>query len=954
MAYDIGPRIGIEGESEFRKAINDIISTQRTLATEMDAVSSAFDKNDQSEEALAARNEVLNKQIETQREKLAALQKGLEAAAEKYGENDRVTQGWQQALNRATADLNNMERQLRGNNSALEGSANSLENLGNSMDNASDKASVFGDVLGADLVAGGLEKVAETAKEAAKSVLEFAMSSDSSVGMLQAQLGLTKDQAADLTAVAAAVWSNGFGDSLEEATESVAIIRQSLGDMAEDEMGSITQSALIIAKIFGADVNDSVKAAKAMIENFEISSQKSFDLIAIGYQNGLNYSGEFLDVLGEYSPQFASLGYTADEAFKLMIAGTKNGAMTLDKVADVAKEFNIRIKDGSTTTQEGLKLLGISYDDLVKKIGNGSMTTGEAMQIVIEKLKGQKDIISQNQAGTDLMGSQWEDLGAKAVLALDDTSVSLANVEGATKRAGDALNDNLRSKFEIALRGIQESIEPLAESILNFANNAMPQVKESLQWVSDHSPAIAAGVAGIAAGFLAWNISSMLATVVTAIVGFKDALLAARMAQEGLNLAMKANIIGIIITVIAAAVVAIMTLWNTNEGFRAAVIGAWNAISSTAQVVWGAITTFFTETIPNAVTSAINWFSQLPANISNFFGQIPGMVSNFFASALSSITQFGANIINWVATQIPLFVSNFITFINELPGKLGYALGFALGTLLKWGLDAVNWVITEVPKIIDNIIKFFTELPGKIATTFTNVITEFGKWGSNVISWISTEVPKFIRGVVNFFSELPGKIMTFLTKVITNLGIWASNMLSMASTEVPKIVSSIVSFFTELPGDIFDIGVNIVEGLWNGVNSMVSWLGTKIKDFAQGILRGMKDALGIRSPSTVMRDEVGLMLGAGMAIGIDDSISNVKAAMARMNQVLVADANISTSINTTKGTGNQSNKSSTSINSEGLIVTIENFINNRPQDVQAFAEELDFYRRQASTARGGS
>mgnify|MGYP000625105178 CR=1 FL=1 len=112
MAYDIGPKIGIEGEKEFRQNIQMITTRLRTLGTEMQAVTSKFDKEDKSMAAVTARKKVLSKQIDEQKQKLSELKKGLAAASDKYGENNKVTQKWQAAVNRATADLNNMQREL--------------------------------------------------------------------------------------------------------------------------------------------------------------------------------------------------------------------------------------------------------------------------------------------------------------------------------------------------------------------------------------------------------------------------------------------------------------------------------------------------------------------------------------------------------------------------------------------------------------------------------------------------------------------------------------------------------------------------------------------------------------------------------------------------------------------------------------------------------------------------
>src|SRR5690606_21116920 len=130
MAYDIGPKIGIEGEAEFRKKITEINTSMRTLKTEMSAVASQFDASDKSQESYTAKSAVLVKQIDLQKNKLEELKKGLAAAAEKYGENDKVTQGWQQSVNKATADLNSMERELKQNEAALDDVGDAVEESG--------------------------------------------------------------------------------------------------------------------------------------------------------------------------------------------------------------------------------------------------------------------------------------------------------------------------------------------------------------------------------------------------------------------------------------------------------------------------------------------------------------------------------------------------------------------------------------------------------------------------------------------------------------------------------------------------------------------------------------------------------------------------------------------------------------------------------------------------------
>ena len=120
MADDFGLKIGLEGEKEFKKALSEINQSFKVLGSEMKVVQSQFDKNDSSVEALTARNQVLNKEIEAQKQKIETLRQALANASESFGENDRRTQQWQIQLNNATAALNDMERELDRNNTALD------------------------------------------------------------------------------------------------------------------------------------------------------------------------------------------------------------------------------------------------------------------------------------------------------------------------------------------------------------------------------------------------------------------------------------------------------------------------------------------------------------------------------------------------------------------------------------------------------------------------------------------------------------------------------------------------------------------------------------------------------------------------------------------------------------------------------------------------------------------
>lgn len=246
MAYDIGPRIGVEGEAEFRKAITQINQTVKTLGTEMAAVTSAYSKNDKSAENLTAQNKVLNKQIEAQREKLEQVKNMLAASAKETGENSVQTQKWQAVVNTATATLNKMERQLQDNNEELR-----------DMD--------FRDVFqGADELADALEDITEEAAKAGRSFDDLGTRSKKS------EKGLTSLKVAAGNLISSGIKGivSGIGQAvsafvnLDKTTEDYRIAQGKL-NTAFEAAGKSTEAAKETYTEFYKILGDTDTAAEA-------------------------------------------------------------------------------------------------------------------------------------------------------------------------------------------------------------------------------------------------------------------------------------------------------------------------------------------------------------------------------------------------------------------------------------------------------------------------------------------------------------------------------------------------------------------------------------------------------------------------------------------------------------------------------------------------------------------
>lgn len=197
MAYDLGPKIGIDGEAEFRKQITDITTGLKTMGTEMKVVTTEFIGQENSEKALTAQNQVLGKTVTELSSKLELQKKMLAESASAFGEADSRTQKWQQAVNNTQAELNKANAQIKANENAMKGLGTETESLGNSMDTAAQKSVSFSDILKAnllsDVIKSGIHALGEGLKNAIGALSDAAYAADD-LNTLAKQTGLSTEE----------------------------------------------------------------------------------------------------------------------------------------------------------------------------------------------------------------------------------------------------------------------------------------------------------------------------------------------------------------------------------------------------------------------------------------------------------------------------------------------------------------------------------------------------------------------------------------------------------------------------------------------------------------------------------------------------------------------------------------------------------------------------------------
>lgn len=289
---------------------------------------------------------------------------------------------------------------------------------------------------------------------------------------IQAQTGATKEEMEGLSDAMKQVYADNFGEDMNDVAEAVATVKKNLGG-TDDEIRQATEEAIAFRDTFGYEVPESTRAASALIKHFGVDAKTAYDLMAKGAQNGMDYSGELIDNIDEYSVQFAKAGLSANEMFNIMAAGYDAGSWNLDKIGDAVKELNIRLVDGSDTTKAGLEAIGMNADEVAKKMSKGGETAKKTYKQVVDKLADMDDQQARNIAGVNLFGTMWEDLGPEVVAQLAVLEGSYDDVSGTMDKINDVKYDDAESALEALKRKTQVSLLlPISEDIMPAVSNA--------------------------------------------------------------------------------------------------------------------------------------------------------------------------------------------------------------------------------------------------------------------------------------------------------------------------------------------------------------------------------------------------------------------------------------------------------------------------------------------------
>lgn len=536
---------------------------------------------------------------------------------------------------------------------------------------------------------------------------------------LAAATGATGEEMEVMNEAMKTVYADNYGESMQDVADTVALVNRNMKNVPVDQIDEATKAAISLRDAFDYSAEETTRAAAAMEKNFGTAATDAFSLIAAGAQNGLDYSGELIDTINEYSSQFSKLGFTADGMFNLLQSGADSTAWNLDKVGDAVKEFSIRSIDGSDSTKEAFQALGYNASETMAIFAAGGDTANEAFFDVLDTLMDVDNEVKRDAIGVALFGTMWEDLGTEAMQAMADASQAAYDASGALEQINavqyggiDASMKGVKRQAEMIMVSVGEQLTPYIQEVLTYlAEDILPQVSAALEeiapkvinaakWIWENRDAILAIAAGVGSAVVAFKALKTAATAVKAIKSVTTVI--GGVSKAGGTLGKVFGLMNVKFLVIAAVIGAVVAagilIYKNWDKIKAKAVELGAKISE----VWGNIKAWVSGAVSNLVSAFQTNFPLLSAYISGWWQSISAAWDNVKA-IFSNIIDFVKNVFagNWSAAWdniVAIFGNIFGMIVNLAKAPINGVI-----SAINWVLEKINSISVTIPDWVPGV-----------------------------------------------------------------------------------------------------------------------------------------------------------------------------------------------------------------------------------------------------------
>jgi phage-related protein len=660
VADNFGLKIGIEGEKEFKNAIREINQSFKVLGSEMNLVASQFDKQDKSVEAVTARNKVLNKEIELQKEKIATLEKALANAASSFGETDKRTQSWQIQLNNAKAELNKMERELEANNKAL-------DNAGKEFDEAEKQADEFGREIKkaadqADDAGGRFEKLGGVLKGIGVAMgAAIAAIGTAAVGAGKALVDMSVNSAAYADEILTASTVTGMStDSLQAYKYAAELVDVSL-DTLTGSMARNVRSMSSARKGTG-EVADAYRRLGVSVTDASGNLRDSETVY-----------WETIDALGKVSNE------TERDALAMQIFGKSaqelnpliaQGSVGIAELTEEAKRM------GAVMSEDSLNALG-KFDDSIQRLKAGSVAAKNMLgTVLLPQLQILADdgvaLIGEFTRGLSEANGDWtkisevigNTMGSLVSMMMENLPNLIQVGLDIVTSIGGAIVENLPVIIDAAVQIVMTLLQALIDALPQITQGALQLVMALVQGIIDNLPALVEAAVQMIAT-LATGIGDALPELIPAVV--EAVILIAEVLLDNMD------------KILDAA-------FQIIQGLAQGLLNALPKLIEALPRIIASIIDFVTKDMPKIIELGITLIVQLAAGlvkaIPELVKSLPQIVAAIIeglGKAVVSVVEIGKNIVkgiwegikslgSWIKDKVSGFFSGIVDGVKNFLG----------------------------------------------------------------------------------------------------------------------------------------------------------------------------------------------------------------------------------------------------------------------------------------------
>lgn len=903
-------KIGLDDKG-FQDGISKVQRSLKLVQSEFAAASTKMGVYGKATETLKLKQDTLSKQMELQKQKVAALSKSYQESAETKGEDAKATENLKIKLNYAQAELNKMENELKSVNQELKVQSSGWTQMGKTFEGIGSKMKTVGEGFSS---VGKTLSMSVTAPivAAGTGLYKLATDFEKANNTIRIGTGATGESLKGLENDFKAVYTT-VNTTMSDASQVIADLNTRTG-LSGESLQELSTQMLRLAKITGEDINTLIPAATRMFQDAGISTEDYADALdytfKVSQSTGIGVS-RLQELMTKFGGPLRQMGFDWQTSAAMLGKFEKEGVNTELVLGSLRIALGKMAKEGISEPNKALA-------EMIERIKEAG-SAGEANTLAMEMFGA--------KAGPDMAAAIRE-----GRLNLDELISSIeSSPETIEKAAKDT--ETISDKFVILKNQMAVALEPLGKKLIEAVEGAMPSIERLIQAVTgiiekftSLSPAqqdliikfamIAAAIGPVVS--IIGKVISVGGSLFTTFGSISTAIGGASGATGALGTVFTAltGPVGIVIGAIAGLIAIFVTLYNSNEEFRNVVNSTWNEVKSIIGGIIDGLKELFKvfvefakqiwsqcgDSIVNVITSTFTLISTVIKNTLEVIKGVINIAVNIFKGDWQGAWDAIKNLTSTVWENMKTIIS---TSLDLIKGIINTVL-----SLIKGIISTVWEAIKGVTTVVWNSIKSTTSTIWEgIKSTISNVVNGVKSVVSTVFNSISSTISSIWNGIKNTTTSVWNSIKNAITTPI-----------NAAKNTVKGAIDSIASFFRNLR--LPEIKIPKI----------------KLPHFS---LSGEFSLLPPSVPKlSVSWYAKGGIFNSPSVIGVGEAGTEAVLPIDRLDDLLAK------ALKKANGASNENSNN-------GFTLHIENFINNTEKDIEQLAYELEFYRQRITMGRGG-